>query len=460
MKTHTFDYDLIVIGSGAGGSIAATIASRDGLRVALIEEDALGGDSSNWGDIPTKALLHAAHLYGDAKKGDRFGLRTTSLGYNYPSLRAWKEKAVKQTGVGGNKKFYENQGVSVIVGKAHFLTPHEITVNRRHLSGNRFLVATGSTWVAPHVQGLDSVAYLTPRTILEALRPPKSLLILGGSRYGVEIADLMATFGTKVYILEENRRLLPEFEPEVGDYMEATLGARKEITVLTSSKPLSVTKEGESHRVLFTRGGAQKHVKVDAIMVAANYLPNVDIGLGNALVEYSEKGIPTDANLRTNVKHIYAAGDVLGHKQDTHAALIESRVVAHNVLGGTKISPDYTAMPKVVFSSPEVAQVGLTEQEAKRTHNTIRRAVAPLHVVARSNVSDHTDGFVKLIANKQGVILGGVVVGPHATDIIHEISLAVRYGLTAQQLAATPHVFLSWAEAIRVTAQKLIGATS
>ncbi|NCS82964.1 NAD(P)/FAD-dependent oxidoreductase, partial [Candidatus Saccharibacteria bacterium] len=279
-------------------------------------------------------------------------------------------------------------------------------------------------------------------------------------RYGVEIADLMAIFGTKVYIIEEKSRLLPEFEKEVGDYMSAVLGARKEITVLTGSRTLSVSKEGASHRVLFTRGGAQKHVKVDAIMIATDYRPNVDIGLNNALVKYSEDGIPTDKYLRTNVKHIYAAGDVLGKRQDTHAALIESRVAAHNIIGAATMVPDYVAMPKVVFSSPEVAQVGLTEQEARRTHSHVRRAVTPLHIVARSNVSGQKDGFIKLVADKQGVIIGGVVVGPHATEIIHEISLAVRYRLTAQQLATTPHVFLSWAEAMRVTAQKIIGANS
>ncbi|NCS82965.1 NAD(P)/FAD-dependent oxidoreductase, partial [Candidatus Saccharibacteria bacterium] len=173
MTTHTFDYDLIVIGSGAGGSVAATIAAREGLRVAIVEESILGGDSSNWGDVPTKALLHTAHLYDETKRGDRFGLRTTSLGYNYPSIRAWKEKVVKQTGVGDNKKFYEDQGITVFMGKAHFLTPHEITVNRRHLSGHRFLIATGSEWIAPNIQGLSDVTYFTPRTILETIRPPK-----------------------------------------------------------------------------------------------------------------------------------------------------------------------------------------------------------------------------------------------------------------------------------------------
>jgi len=143
-KKVTFDYDLIVIGSGAGGSAAATIAARAGKKVAVIEADTFGGDSPNWSDVPTKALLHAAHLYDEARHGARFGLRSNTLGYNYPSLRAWKDLAVKRTGAGGNRKYYENEGIATFAGTAHFLSPHEISVNRRHVSAEKFLVATGS----------------------------------------------------------------------------------------------------------------------------------------------------------------------------------------------------------------------------------------------------------------------------------------------------------------------------
>ena len=141
MPKHTFDYDLIVIGSGAAGSAAATIVARAGKRVAIMEEDTFGGDSPNWGNIPTKSLLHVARIYDEARHANRFGLRTSTLGYNYPSIRAWKDLAVKRTGAANNRHFYENNGVAAFQGKAHFLTPHEITVNRRHLSAAHFLVA-------------------------------------------------------------------------------------------------------------------------------------------------------------------------------------------------------------------------------------------------------------------------------------------------------------------------------
>lgn len=455
-KKHTFDYDLIVIGSGAGGSAAATIVARAGKRVAIIEEDTFGGDSPNWGDVPTKALLHATRVYDEAKQASRFGLRTSTLGYNYPSIRAWKETAVKRTGAANNRRFYEKHNISAFHGKAHFLTPHEITVNRRQLSAKFFLVATGSSWVEPNIQGLADVKHYTPRTILEALRPPKSLFIIGGGRHGIEIAHIMATLGTKVYIAEQAGRLLPSLDPEVGELTEKVLTEQKGATVLTHSRVLSVEKEGITKKILISRGGTQKYVKADEILVAAGRMPNVDLGLENASVEYTPKGIEVTEQLQTSTSHIFAAGDALGKISNTHAALLESRAAAHNILYKNRVSPDYTAMPTVISASPEIAQVGLTEDDCRRRDLSIKKATTPLSIIARSNTADFRDGFAKIITDKKGVILGGTIAAPHASEMIHEIGLAVKYGLTAAQLADTPHAFLSWGEVVRVTAQKLI----
>jgi len=453
---HTFDYDLIVIGSGAGGSAAATIAARAGKRVAVVEEGVFGGESPNWSDIPTKALLHVARIYDEARHASRFGLRTSTLGYNYPSIRNWKDLVVKRTGTANNRRFYENNGISAFNGKAHFLTPHEITVNRRHLSAAHFLIATGSSWVAPKIQGLDEIEYFTPRTILETLRPPKTLFVIGGGQYGVEIAQLMASFGTKVYIAEQAGRLLPHQDPEVGEIIERVLTEQKGATILTHSRVLSVQKEGLGKKVLISRGGVEKYIKTDEILVAAGRLPNVDLGLENASITYSPKGIEVNEHLQTSVKHIYVAGDVLGRESHTHSAILESRVAAHNMFERTNVPIDYTATPSIIFTTPEVAQVGLTEDDCRRRDLAINKAVAPLSIIARSNTTDFRDGFVKLITDKKGVILGGTIVAPHAAELIHEVGLAVKFNLTAAQLADTPHAFLSWSEAIRVAAQKLV----
>lgn len=454
-QTHTFDYDLVVIGSGAGGSAAATIAARNGKRVAIVEADTFGGDSPNWSDVPTKALLHVARLYDEARHGDRFGLRTSTLGYNYPSIRAWKDLAIKRTGAAGNRRFYESHGISAFNATAHFLSPHELSVNRRHISAAHFLIATGSSWEIPKIQGLSDVNFFTPRTILEALRPPKSLIVIGGGSHGVEIAQLMATFGTKVYIVEQAARLLPHQDKEVGELMERILTEQKGVSVLTHSKVVGVTKEGLGKKVIISRAGTDKFVKADEILVATGRIPNVDLGLENASIAYTPKGITVNEFLQTSTKHIYAAGDVLGRASHTHTALLESRVAAHNLFEKNKLVPNYTATPGLIFTNPEIAQVGLTEDDARKQNIAIKTALAPLNIIARSNTADFRDGFVKIITDKKGVVLGGTIVAPHASEMIHEISLAVKYGLTAAQIADTPHAFLSWAEAIRVAASKL-----
>ena len=457
-QSHTFDFDLIVIGSGAGGSAAAAIAAREGKRVAIVEADTFGGDSPNWGDVPTSALLHAAHLFDDARNASRFGLRTTTLGYNYPSIRAWKEVAVKRTGAGGNKKFYEGQGITAIQGRAHFLSPNEITVNRHHFSARSFLIATGSSWIVPEIPGIQDVPYLTPRTILEAIKPPKSLIVFGGDSYGVEIAQLMAIFGTKVTIIEKSSRLLPHQDAEVGELMERLL-KDKGVEVLTHTRVLSTQQEALAKRVLITRGNEERTIKADEILIALGRTPNVDLGLDNASVAYTAKGIETNQFLQTSTKHIYAAGDVLGQtetkRNSTYSALLESRVSAHNMFHKASIAPDYGAAPEVIFTSPEIAQVGLTEDDCKKRDISINKAVAPLNIIARSNTSDFRDGFVKLITDKKGVLLGGTIIAPGAGEAIHEVALAVKLGLTASQLADTPHAFLSWSEAVRVAASRL-----
>ena len=455
MANHKFDYDLIVIGSGASGSAAATLVAQAGGQVAIIEADTFGGDSPNWSDVPTKALLHAAQLYDEARHGARFGLRTSTLGYNYPSLRAWKELAVQRTGAGGNRKHYEGQGISAFSGTAHFLSPNEISVNRRHLSAQHFLIATGSRWTIPDIQGLEKVEFLTPRTILESIRPPKSLFIVGGGGTGIEIAQLMATFGTKVYIAEKSSRLLPHLDSEVGELMEKYLDDHKGITSFTQTRVLSIAKDGLGKRITISRGGVEKSIRADEILIATGREPNVDLGLSNATVKFTPKGVEVNDNLQTTAKHIYAAGDVLGKGSQTHTALMEGQVVAHNILHKNKLVPDYTATPSVVFTYPAIAHVGLSEDDCMKRDLHINKALAPLNMVNRSNTSDFRDGFVKIITDKKSVILGSTIVAPHASEVIHELTLAVKHGLTAEDVANTPHAFLSWSEAVRVAASKL-----
>ena len=455
MAKNNYDFDLIVIGSGAGGSAAATIAAKEGKKVAIVERDTFGGTSPNWGDVPIKALLHAAQLYDEAKAGARFGLRSGALGYNYPSLREWKNIAVKRTGANGNRSYYEKEGVTTLHGTAHFLSPHEISVSRQRYSAAHFLVATGASWVVPSIHGLSLETATTPREILEVMRPPKTLYVIGGGTVGVEIAQLMAIFGTKVYIADIASRLLPGLDSEAGELLATLLADTKGVTVLTQTRTLAIEKENIAHRITYSRGGQEYSLRTDEVLLAAGRTPNVDLGLENAGVQYTAKGILVNDQLQTSAKHIFATGDVLGRGGHTHSALLESRIAANNILHKSKLTPDYTATPEVVFTHPGIATVGLSEDDCLRRDLRIQKAVAPLTIIARSNTSDFRDGFVKLITNKKGVLIGATIMSPHAGELIHELALAIKYELTAAEVAATPHAFLTWSEAVRVAASKL-----
>lgn len=455
-RKHAFDYDLVVIGSGAGGSGAATIAAKSGKRVAIIEAEIFGGDSPNWGDVPIKSLLHAATLYDEAKSGARFGLRSSTIGYNYPSLRAWKDLAVKRTGAGDNRKYYENQGIDTYVGRAHFLSPNEISVNRRHISAGKFLIATGATWAVPNIPGIDTIKYLTPKTVLETLKPPKSLMIIGGGAIAIEIAQLMAIFGTKVYVIERAERILPDYDVEVSDTVARILSEQKGITILTHARVESLERDTLHKRAIISREGHQNSIKVDEVLVATGRRPNVDLGLENANIQYTAKGIDANNYLQTNVKHIFAAGSVLGRGNNTQMTLLDSQIAANNILKRTKVESDHTGTIQTIFTFPGVAMVGLSEDDCLKRDLGINQAIAPLNIIGRSNTSDFRDGFVKIITDKKKVIIGASVVAPHASEIIHELAVAVKYKMTAQELIAVPHAFLSWSEAVRVAAGKLV----
>lgn len=453
-KVH-YDYDLIVIGSGAGGAVAADIAASQGKRVAIVENDRMGGCAANWGCVPSKAMLEAAKTYERSKSSAAFGIRAGMAGFNYPCVLAWKDKAVARTGAENSSRYYQSRGIGLYHGQAHFISPHEITINRRHLSAEHFLIATGSHWREIDVTIPESVTVLDAQAALELKRPPKHLFIIGGGATGVEFAELFATFGSKVYIAELAPRLLPREDQEVSELVEAVLAKRRGVQVLTKTKVVSVEKDGLQPRVTFLRGGAQHSVRVDHILVVAGKLPSTDIGLENAGVEYDTSGIHVNEHLQTNVKHIYAVGDVLGRQMYTHTAMYESRIAAHNMFNKQKIAPEYHAVPRVTFLSPEVASVGMSEEQCLKRDMTIKTSIVPISVIARANVSNAMDGFIKVIADKKGVLIGATVVSQNAGEVIHELSLAIHHRMTAAQVASTLHAFPTWSEAVRVACEKI-----
>ena len=452
----TFDYDYIVIGSGAGGSPAASILASAGKKVAVVEKSTFGGESPNWGDVPTGFMSYTINTYQIAKNAAKFGLRTNSVGYNYPSLLSWKDVVTKRTGAGGNRRYYEKQGISVFAGNAHFLSPNEIAVNRRHLSARKFLIATGSDWQIPKIPGLENTTYHTPKTIFNLKRLPKTIFVIGSSTAALELAHIFSVLGTKVYIAEESSRILPNFDEEVSNLLTNDAKKNRNISVLTYTKVISIQKSSIQKRITFLQGQVEKSVRVDEILIADQQIPATDLGLENAGVKYTRKGVSVDSSLRTSARHIFAAGSVVDTTIQTHEVLGQSRIAAHNLLHNNRIKLDNSPRLQVAFTQPEIAQVGMNENDCRKKGIKVKMAIAPLTATVCSNITDQRTGFVKLIINQRRVIIGATIVGPHASDMIAELSLAIRHKITSDELAATPHCFTSWSEAVRIAAGKLL----
>lgn len=457
MAKQKFDYDLVVIGSGASGSVAADIVASAKWRVAMVEDDELGGETANWSSIPSKALLRAAEVYDDAKvEGPSLGLRSGAIGYNYPSIRAYKDAVLRKSGTKSYESYYKSKGITILKGHAHFISPHEITLDRRHISAAHFLIATGSVPATGKIQGLDKGIHLTPRSALDVIRPPKTLFIIGAGASGCEFANLFSAFGSKVYIADEAARILPEEDQEVSEAVEHAFRYQRGVTILTHAKVIRIAKAGIMTTVTYLLGSEEHVAKVDHVLLAAGQEPMVDIGLENAQIEHTKSGVKTDEYLTTSAKHIYAAGNVLGRYMYTHTGVYEGRIVANNLLHPKQlISPNYTAVPRITFVRPEAASVGLSESDCLKRDLPIRTAVAPLNIIARATIDNRTNGFVKVIADKKGVLVGASIVAPHAGESIHELALAIQYGLTAAEVAGTLHAFPSWSEAVRVACAKI-----
>lgn len=456
MRKRKFDYDLIVIGSGAGGSAAAVLGAKKGLKVAIIERELFGGEGPNFGEVPNRAVFNIARTLFEAKKFSKFGLRTAGLGVNFPTLLKWKEFAVQRTGANDNIDFFKKSGITTFRGEARFINPHEITINQQHISAKNFLVATGSSFKTPEVANIENVNFLTPNNIFNLARPPKSIFIVGGTSEAVEIAQILAIFGTKVYMSEVSARILPKEDEEVGITMENFMVDQLKIAALTNTRVLAVEEDRLSKKIIFRRGGKEKFVRVDEILVAEERQPNTDIGLENANIQYDDSGITINQYLQTSAPHIFAAGAVVSGGASTTESLIASRVAIHNIAKPRHKTPvEVELSPRITTSIPEVASVGLSEDDCRKRDLKIKTAIAPLNTIARSNVENFGTGFVKIICDHRGKIIGGSIVAPEASSLIGEISVAIKAGLYAQDLAALPHAFQSWGEAIRICANKI-----
>lgn len=447
-----YDYDLIVIGSGAGGSVGAHYAARLGKKVAVFEKGDIGGECPNWACIPTKALLQSAKIYNAIQNAHIFGINIKNASVDYSHIHRRKNLVVSRTGATHGENVFRNNGIHVIRHKANFVSNHEIEAGNRVYSSDKFLIASGSTVVIPNIQGLKEAGYITFKQAVDLL-PPKSLFILGGGAVGCEFAQIFSTFGTKI-IIAARSTLLSQEDQETIDLVEA-LFKNQGIRVLNGATVTKVEKREKQKIVYYTLGGREESVIVEEILLATGKSPVLDFNLDKAGIHAIPSGIEVNSYLQTSAHNIYAAGDVVGPYLFTHSGYYQGSTAAHNAFSNKKIRADYKAVPRCVFIDPEVASVGLSEKEAKQKGIPIKKGLAAVSILGRANTEERFDGFVKVITDKKGVIIGASIVAPRAGEMIHELTLAVHLRTKAEVLANMIHAYPTYSEGIKIACSNL-----
>ncbi|WP_028731153.1 NAD(P)/FAD-dependent oxidoreductase [Pandoraea sp. E26] len=443
------DYDLAIIGAGAGGLEAANFAVQLGARVALIEKSRIGGDCTWTGCVPSKSLLKAAKIAHDVRRAEQFGIGTSAPVVDMKRVRDYVRQTIQAIYPSHTPQALREKGIDVILGPGRFVDPRTIAVAERSLRAKKILVATGARPKVPAIDGIEDVPFATYEDIFDNERLPRTMLVIGGGPIGIEIAQAYQRLGAQVTVVAE--RLLPKDEPEVRNVMEAVL--QRDGMKIVRGRATIVRRDGDQI-VVATEAGEDRG---ELLLVAAGRAPAVDdLGLEKAGVNYSEQGIPVDDELRTNVKHIYAAGDVAGRHQFSHLAAWQAFLAARNALipGSSKGLTDL--VPWVTFTDPEVAHIGLTEEQARqRFADDVTVERTEMSRADRAICENERDGFIKVIAKKNGKIVGATVVGSRAGEIVTEFILAIEHGMNVSDLARPIHAYPSYSSAVQQLVAKM-----
>lgn len=449
-----YDFDLIVIGSGSGGSTGAHYAAAFGKKVAIVERSVIGGECPNFACVPTKALLQAAEVYQTVLEAARFGTVVSGAKVDYRAVKRWKDLVVSRTGAAKGEAAFTEDHITLIRGKAKFTDSHTIAIGEKTYRASRFLIATGSAVSVPPIPGLAEAGYVTFKQAVDFDKLPRSIFILGGGPIGCEFTQIFNTFGSEVFIADQAPRLLGREDKEVGDLI-GSLFVHRGVNVLTNSQVTKIEKHGAKKRVYFEHGGRGHSVQVDEILVATGKKPVVDLELEKAGVRTGEHGITVNRYLQTTNPNIYAAGDVVGPYLYTHTGYYQSYVAARNAFSYHKMRPDYTVVPRCVFTAPEIASVGLTEEQAKEKKIHTKRGLAPIGIVGRANTSNELDGFVKVLTRSDGQLIGASIVAPRAGEMIHQLALAIKLRAKASDVASMIHAFPTFSEAIKIACSSI-----
>jgi len=429
-----FDFDICVIGAGSGGLSVAAGASQMGARVVLIEKAEMGGDCLNTGCVPSKALLAAGHAAESARTAARFGVDPGVPAIDGRRVHDHVHGVIGAIAPMDSVERFEGLGVTVIREAARFTGPSTVDADGRKISARRFVVATGSTAFVPPIPGLVDVPYLTNETIFDCQEVPDHLIVVGGGPIGMEMAQAHRHLGAQVTVLEMFR-IMPKDDPELVGVVRNRFAAEG-IDIREGVKVVGASKNGDGIAVTVAENGQQSQVVGSHVLVAAGRRPTVDgLDLEKAGIAYSPKGIEVDARLRTTNRNVFAIGDVAGGYQFTHVAGYHAGIVIKNALFRIPAKQDMRAIPWVTYTSPEVAQVGLTEEEARKTEPEIRVLRWSFHENDRAQAERQTDGLIKAVTTPRGRILGAGIAGPAAGELIQTWVLAMSQKMKVGALA-------------------------
>ena len=451
-------YDVVVLGAGPGGYVAAVRAAQLGLRAAVVDRGFWGGACLNWGCIPSKALIRAARLLEQIEGAGKIGIHVDRPQVELPKLMAWKDATVKRLTTGIHM-LLKSHGVEPIVGEGTLEASGRVRVRgeggERVLEARATIVATGASPIELPALPFDGRRIVGAREALSFPAVPARLVVVGGGPIGLELGTVWARLGAKVTVIELLPQVLPGTDPEVVQVVARGL-RRRGIEVLTGSRVVAADRAGETVRLDVQIAGAeQRAIEADVVLVAVGMRPNTaGIGLEVAGVRLDAKGfVPVDERLRTAVSGIYAIGDVTGPPLLAHRASAQGEVAAE-CIAGRDVRFDAAVIPGAVFVEPEVATVGLSEAQAAERGIAVRVGRFPFAALGRTVVEGATDGFVKVVASAaDGRVLGVHIVGSEASDLIGEAAVAVRAGLRAEELGRTIHVHPTRPEALMEAAQ-------
>lgn len=451
-----FDYNLIVIGAGSAGLVSAYIGSAINAKVALIERHRMGGDCLNTGCVPSKALIRSARLIAEAREGSRYGLSDTTLAFDFAQVMERVQSVIRRIEPHDSVERYQGLGVDVITGEAQLVSPWEVEVNGRRLSARSIIIASGARPLVPAIPGLENVAFLTSDSLWDLRELPKRLVVLGGGPIGCELAQCFARFGSQVTQIEMAPRLMPREDADAAAEVTQRFIAEG-IHVAAAHKALRIEHAADGARLICEHEGREVAFPFDRILLALGRKANIEgFGLDKLGVRITSRGtVEADALLRTNFPNILVCGDVAGPFQFTHVAAHQAWFAAVNGLLAPfwSFNVDYRVIPWATFTDPEVARVGLSEDEARQhgiAHEVTRYGIDDLD---RAIADSAAHGFVKVLTVPgKDRILGATIVGAHAGELLAEFVLAMKHGIGLNRLLGTIHIYPTMAEANKYAA--------